>query len=467
MNFIHRLFFLFLIIVSHIFSHAQSESLTVSSSAIHLLNKKTNSFIVIDDSTAYFTLKATEKKWQHHPLTFIGSNTSFQQFKEIFKPVSLSDGRVFFVYHGIGEVYELKNDTISRIDQSYRHENQFNNSLFEYQNTVYAFGGYGLFTFKNIITYYNNTNKEWYELTTTKKPTVRKSQFYQQHNQQLYIFGGNSDDGRNVTRHTDCWEFSFETNQWKKKGQMIKSSLVILLLNGALVTEKPLEIIVAFPDIWVLDIFHNQLTQYKNELLPSIHEAYFDQTKQHVLILKVKKNAIDFQVTTSKQLFQKKLDVTPFYEVSKQPQPAVSGYLIAVILFFLLAGSVFYFFRFKKKKQENVSEPELKKIRLYNNQLFIGERMINNDLTLLEFRILMKFIEHKNEPIDIIALNELFEDETTSLAAQKKRRETTLKTLREKLAFFLSITHENVFLESRDKNDKRIKMFLINPDILA
>ena len=162
-----------------------------------------------------------------------------------------------------------------------------------------------------------------------------------------------------------------------------------------------------------------------------------------------------------------KLDVTPFYEVSKQPQPAVSGYLIAVILFFLLVGSVFYFFRFKKKKQENVSEPELKKIRLYNNQLFIGERMINNDLTLLEFRILMKFIEHKNEPIDIIALNELFEDETTSLAAQKKRRETTLKTLREKLAFFLSITHENVFLESRDKNDKRIKMFLINPEILA
>jgi hypothetical protein len=136
-----------------------------------------------------------------------------------------------------------------------------------------------------------------------------------------------------------------------------------------------------------------------------------------------------------------------------------------VILFFLFGG--IFLFRFKKKKQKAVYEPEVKKIRLHNNQLYIGERMINNDLTLLEFRILMKFIEHKNEPIDIIALNELFEDETTSLAAQKKRRETTLKTLREKLAFFLSITHENVFLESRDKNDKRIKMFLINPDILA
>jgi hypothetical protein len=79
----------------------------------------------------------------------------------------------------------------------------------------------------------------------------------------------------------------------------------------------------------------------------------------------------------------------------------------------------------------------------------------------------MKFIENKNEPIDIIALNELFEDETTSLAAQKKRRETTLKSLREKLAFILNVSQENVFLESRDKADKRIKMFLINPDILV
>jgi hypothetical protein len=99
--------------------------------------------------------------------------------------------------------------------------------------------------------------------------------------------------------------------------------------------------------------------------------------------------------------------------------------------------------------------------------LFIGERLINNDVPLLEYRILMKFIEHKNEPIDIVALNELFEDETTSLAAQKKRRETTLKSLREKLAFFLNTSQEQVFLESRDLTDKRIKKFVINPDIIA
>ncbi len=154
MRLIHRLFLLSLITVSHIFLYAQSESLTVSKTALYLLNKKTNSFLVIDDSTAYFTLKASAKKWQRHPVTFIGTNTNFQQFKELFQPISYSNGRVLFIYKGVGEVYELKNDTIRRIDRSFRHENQFNNSLFEHQNTVYAFGGYGLFTFKNIITYF-------------------------------------------------------------------------------------------------------------------------------------------------------------------------------------------------------------------------------------------------------------------------------------------------------------------------
>jgi hypothetical protein len=85
----------------------------------------------------------------------------------------------------------------------------------------------------------------------------------------------------------------------------------------------------------------------------------------------------------------------------------------------------------------------------------------------LEFRILKKFIELKDTPIDIVALNELFEDENTSHAAQKKRRETTLKTLREKLAFFLNVPQESVILETRDSNDKRIKLFVLNPDILG
>jgi hypothetical protein len=118
-----------------------------------------------------------------------------------------------------------------------------------------------------------------------------------------------------------------------------------------------------------------------------------------------------------------------------------------------------------KRKRKNQETKQLT-IRIQDSQILIGNRSINNDLTLLEFRILSKFIALKEKPMDIITLNELFEDETTSLAAQKKRRETTLKTLREKLAFFLNTSQEQVFLESRDSGDKRIKLFVINPAII-
>jgi hypothetical protein len=465
MRTIYRLIFYFLIMVSPIFLRAQSERLIVSKTAQCFLNKRNNQFLVFDDSINYYSIPANGKKWTKHHFTFLSTDLDLEQFKDKFKPISLQNGSILFVYNGVGEVYELKDDTLQRIDHSFKHENQFGHALFEYQNKIYAFGGYGLFTFKNILTYFNLTNKEWYELTASKKPEPRTGAFYQLTHDKLFVFAGLSIEGRNVTNFNDCWEFSFASNQWRKLGQMITSVFLNSLANGAVIAEKPLDIIVSFPDIWLVDIYNNQLTHYKNKLAPTIREAYFDRGKQHVLLVNHQNQELSIQVTNANQLFQEKMNVIPFYEARTTPTAFV--YLIAITLFFLLGFIILIFFRFKKKKHVKVSESKFKKIRLHNNQLFIGERLINNDVSLLEYRILMKFIEHKNEPIDIVALNELFEDETTSLAAQKKRRETTLKSLREKLAFFLNTSQEHVFLESRDLTDKRIKKFVINPDILA
>ena len=166
MRSIYRLIFLLLIMVSPIFLRAQSERLTVSKTAQCFLNKSNNQFLVFDDSIYYYSIPANGKKWTKHQFTFLSTDLDFEQFKDIFRPISLNNGRILFIYKGIGVVYELKNDTIQRIDHSFKHENQFGHSLFTYKNEIYAFGGYGLFTFKNILTYFNLTNKEWYELKT-------------------------------------------------------------------------------------------------------------------------------------------------------------------------------------------------------------------------------------------------------------------------------------------------------------
>ena len=463
MKIINRSVFLLLIMVSPIFLKAQSDRLVVSKTAQCFINKHTNQFFVFDDSVSYYSISANGKKWAKHHFTFLSTDLNFEEFKNRFKPITFNNGRIVFVYGGVGEVYELINDTLQRIDHSFKHENQHGNALVEYNNKVYAFGGYGLFTFKNILTYFDNSTKEWHLQNTDVKPTPRCSPFYQLHKNELYIFGGSEGYGSKLSKHIDCWRYNFKTNVWKKMGLFNQGYSNIALTSGASNPNIPFDLSISTPDIWVIDCKQNTIDHYKTNSNPYVVDAFFDQTKKHLLLKNKYESNYYILIKPSQSVLKNKIESFPFYI----EQTTINWTLILSLLFVLLifTSSILFFVRRKQVKTNTVATK--KQLKLKNNQLFIGERMINNDLTLLEFRILIKFIEHKHVPIDIVSLNELFEDESTSLAAQKKRRETTLKALREKLAFFLNVTHDNVFLESRDSNDKRIKKFVINPDILA
>lgn len=204
MDVLNRLFCCFIFWVSVANLSAQSDHLFTSKNAHFFFAKKSNEFVVLDDSSFYYTKKSSVNKWQKHTFTFVGDNISFDYFLNRFSPISTSDGRLFFVYTGVGEVYQLANDTLRRIDNSFKHENQFMHSLFEYNNRIYAFGGYGLFTFKKIITYFDTNTKEWYEVITPIKPAPRASQHFQRIGDDVYIFAGGYSNGEVVKNYRDC-----------------------------------------------------------------------------------------------------------------------------------------------------------------------------------------------------------------------------------------------------------------------
>ena len=463
MRTIYRLIFLLLIMVSPIFLQAQSERLTVSKTAIYCLNKKTNSFLVFDDSTFYYSKLAAAKKWEKHPFIFKGDQLNFELFKESFRPITLSNGRLFFVYKAIGEVYELKNDTLQRIDHSFKQENQYHHSLFEHNNRIYAFGGYGLFTFKNILVYFDDVSKEWFQVITPIKPPERGAQFYQYNKGVLYIFGGGNSDGIHSLFRYDCWAFHFKTKKWHKVGDINLDFYHLHIAGGAFKEHLPYNISFNYPSFQMVNIENNEVADYENTSIQHIKFAFFDLTKKYLLLEKMSTNSMVLYTISSADVLTKKTGTTQFFE-AKPNQHSNIKILLLVLSVLIFLGLIIAFLVKRKSKHK---ETKKLTIRIQDSQIRIGNRSINNDLTLLEFRILSKFIELKEKPMNIITLNELFEDETTSLAAQKKRRETTLKSLREKLAFFLNTSQEQVFLESRDLTDKRIKKFVINPDILA
>jgi len=67
----------------------------------------------------------------------------------------------FLVHSGGGVVLLYDGQNLTRVDDSFYHQNQYGAQSFEYNNELYLFAGQGLFTTKNILTKYDSNIKEW------------------------------------------------------------------------------------------------------------------------------------------------------------------------------------------------------------------------------------------------------------------------------------------------------------------
>lgn len=128
---------------------------------------------------------------------------SFDRRKHDFKaeiyrmdPVPSIAGSQYFVATGGGVVYKYANDTLVRVDQSYRWRSRFGASLVSFEDNIYSFGGYGEFTFYNDLLLFEEKNREWIELPVSEPRPSRKSNTIIQLdtlNQSIYIaLGGDS-----------------------------------------------------------------------------------------------------------------------------------------------------------------------------------------------------------------------------------------------------------------------------------
>ena len=78
--------------------------------------------------------------------------------------------RLLFWDRGVGRVYARSDSGgFRRLDHSFNQRNQFGHLGWFDPDThrIYAFGGYGLFTSKNIVTYYDPSAREWFLLDIT------------------------------------------------------------------------------------------------------------------------------------------------------------------------------------------------------------------------------------------------------------------------------------------------------------
>ena len=156
---LRRIYILFFIsCFSTLIIFSQTKTLTFDTPFLQTgIDYQHKNYLVFNGFDTYYKKPFASDEWQAIDYKF-NALPKTKNFPFDFFQI---EGKNYLVASGCGEVYEFRNDSIVRIDNSFDQKNQYNACSFVYKNEINEWGGYGLFTFKNILTKFDFKTKEW------------------------------------------------------------------------------------------------------------------------------------------------------------------------------------------------------------------------------------------------------------------------------------------------------------------
>jgi len=456
---IHRTYFLLAIVLFCFWpktSLALEQEIEIPRRSKAFQNDNRNSFMVFSDSTYFFEYKVAEGYWRKYPYVFAGE-MSFDFFSKNYRPIATENGSVYFVDRGIGQVYKLINDTLKRIDNSFHHKNQFSGNLFTYKDTIYCFGGYGLFTHKNMITFFDENTKKWSLLKpkmSSEKPQSRASSFFQVSGGQFYMASG---VGLNNNMLRDVWQFSLTRKEWKYLGELDMNqqafdtrfpplNLKDLNINGR--------------NLYELDIERNQLKSYELNVVRDLNFALKNKTGKYICLSRLAstKGRRKVSIVVSNEFLPEGKTTTLYFSKNKR----MYNYSLSFWLLLLLVLGVVYFFKEKEgaKKRNKIAKKEM--FQCIDECFYFNGLLLESNFNSLEESVLTHFLKAENYSLELAELHSIFDYENPTIDTIKKRRENFLQSIREKVTEKTSFTSE-VFIASKSLKDKRVKVLTLNP----
>jgi hypothetical protein len=431
---------------------AQNELTSLSPNPFVYFDEDRANYVVIEDEQ---TLQEFIKvSWVKKSYTYFSENFSFQEFNREFNPISVKGKGIFFVHKGGGIVYELRNDTLKRVDDSFLHKNQYGSNLYSYNNTIYNFGGYGLFTVKNFTVYYDFTMRQWYETfyDSPQKPKSREGAKHFLLTDTLYLFGGFSKKQRVTFQkfESDFWSLDLKRGVWRPLGQInnkIKSDFTNSF-NSQRITPP---FFIDGNTLLKIDVANNHYSVYRDENYSAIDKIIANTQNQNLLIFQYNttKSGVTCSIITEKQLIGKVIETGQLYHPVSITSPKSQRPLWFWFFSPFLAAGLFFIYQKKKTKNTAISIFSL------------SDALLKEDFTDLEKKIVQLFLTHDNG-LEIADLVPFFDEKNLSHDTLKKRRESFLRNLRSKLSEQSGIPFNEIFTEYRSDKDRRIKILKIN-----
>ena len=147
-----KLFYILFFISSVVFS----QEIDIPQNIVTSYNDEQN--IYLFSQNEYYTIDLLNNEISK-PNSFENNGFNIEDFSPI-----KTDSSFYFISKTGGSVLKLKENTLDRIDNSFNHKMQIGSSIFQYNNEIYRYGGYGFFSARNFIVKYDYLTNEWESL---------------------------------------------------------------------------------------------------------------------------------------------------------------------------------------------------------------------------------------------------------------------------------------------------------------
>ena len=357
----------------------------------------------------------------------------------------------YLMHNSGGVIYEFDGTNFKRLDESFEFNTQYQSFPFLYNGAIYNFGGYGLFTFKNILTYFNKSKKEteFVGITTaiSKSPFGRKKLFGQLSGDNLYIGSGYGldNDKENGSQKgiilDDYWKFDFKTKEWSLLGRRPpmaedENYTVLYDFNGK-------NLLITKDKVCSIDIKTNQIVFYDNVNSDFLKSLKKDETHTYITY---NKSEGGFYLILNKPNLGNKLIFVSANEFLGKPTRTESLYSVREnsILYYLAGGSILLIFIYIITKKKNT-------LKLINSKRVEIDLILNEEENQIFNLIYNKYPDF----IPFPELMDVFESHL-SYESRKKKLRSSLYQIEDKIMGVLK-SKNKVFVERKNKEDLRIK----------
>ena len=351
--------------------------------------------------------------------------------------------KTYLIIRGLGKVYKAKKDTVFSIDNSFEWKSRYSSSLFIRKGVIHSYGGYGFYSSKNNIVYFDSSSKEWSMLKQKNlnpvSNTSRLSKYDSIEDVFYTTFGTQNRNGIEFYNYKTV-KFDFKTLNWIEVSELDKRIMdFIQKKTGTIILNYPeaslinrdyfAEIDFINDEFRVYDIHNNIIENRRNIIYNEVNKEFFVAFENNY------NNKLNFAVIKKYDLLGEKFSTYNLHKKKYYAYYALGAIILIIIyvVFFFRKKSIYDLIKNKKGLDSELDEIEKK---LKDKLIDIYPR----ELTYPEISILLDF--------------------NLSYESNIKKTQKTINHLEFKIQRSLK-TKSSVFETSRNEFDKRIKQVRI------